>query len=105
MGHYSEVIDELKEPTRSLSGMIPETWRGFGEMHKNAVADGALPARIKELMALTIAVVKQCDGCIAYHAKADGTVITSDCPTGAPCGRKPRPSPGASTPPLGATCA
>jgi AhpD family alkylhydroperoxidase len=29
-----------------------------------------LPARIKELMALTIAVVKHCDGCIAYHAKA-----------------------------------
>ena len=70
MGHYAEVIDELKEPTRSLSGMTPETWRGFAEMHKNAVADGALPARIKELMALTIAVVKQCDGCIAYHAKA-----------------------------------
>jgi AhpD family alkylhydroperoxidase len=70
MGHYGEVIDELKEPTRSLSGMIPEAWRGFGELHKHAVADGALPARIKELMALTIAVVKQCDGCIAYHAKA-----------------------------------
>jgi AhpD family alkylhydroperoxidase len=29
-----------------------------------------LPARIKELMALAIAVAKECDGCIAYHAKA-----------------------------------
>jgi AhpD family alkylhydroperoxidase len=70
MAHYGEVIDELKEPTRSLSEMIPETWRGFGELHKHAVADGALPARVKELMALTISVVKHCDGCIAYHAKA-----------------------------------
>jgi AhpD family alkylhydroperoxidase len=34
------------------------------------VADGVLPAKVKELMALAIAVVKQCDGCIAYHAKA-----------------------------------
>ena len=67
---YGELINELKEPTRSLGEMIPETWRGFGDLHKHAVADGALPARIKELMALTIAVVKQCDGCIAYHAKA-----------------------------------
>ena len=25
---------------------------------------------MKELVALAIAVVKQCDGCIAYHAKA-----------------------------------
>lgn len=70
MSHYGEVINELKEPTRALSEMIPEAWRGFAELHKHAVADGALAARIKELMALTIAVVKQCDGCIAYHAKA-----------------------------------
>jgi AhpD family alkylhydroperoxidase len=45
-------------------------WAGFGQLHKAAVADGVLPARVKELMALTIAVVKRCDGCIAYHAKA-----------------------------------
>jgi AhpD family alkylhydroperoxidase len=70
MGHFTEVIDDLKEPTRSLSKAIPETWAGFAELHREAVADGALPARIKELMALAIAVVKQCDGCIAYHAKA-----------------------------------
>lgn len=34
------------------------------------MADGALPAKTKELMALAIAVVKRCDGCIAYHARA-----------------------------------
>ena len=34
------------------------------------MADGLLPGHVKELMALVIAVVKQCDGCIAYHAKA-----------------------------------
>ncbi|HEU0171614.1 MAG TPA: carboxymuconolactone decarboxylase family protein, partial [Acidimicrobiales bacterium] len=43
---------------------------GFGQLHAAAVADGALTAKVKELMALAIAVVKQCDGCIAYHAKA-----------------------------------
>jgi AhpD family alkylhydroperoxidase len=67
---YADVINDLKEPTRSLRQAIPEVWAGFGELHKEAVTDGALPARIKELMALSIAVVKQCDGCIAYHAKA-----------------------------------
>jgi AhpD family alkylhydroperoxidase len=45
-------------------------WTAFGQLHRAAVADGALPTRIKELMALSIAVVKHCDGCIAYHAKA-----------------------------------
>lgn len=70
MAHYTDVIDDLKEPTRSFSQAIPDTWNGFTQLHKAAVADGALPAKVKELMALAIAVVKQCDGCIAYHAKA-----------------------------------
>ena len=69
-GHFSDVIADLKEPTRSLAQAIPDTWRGFSALHQAAVADGALPAKTKELMALVIAVVKQCDGCIAYHAKA-----------------------------------
>jgi AhpD family alkylhydroperoxidase len=70
MGAYREVINELKDPTRSLRAASPDVWAGFGAMHQAAVADGALPAKVKELMALAIAVVKQCDGCIAYHAKA-----------------------------------
>ena len=70
MGHYTSVIAELTEPTRSLRDASPEVWAGFGQLHKAAVADGALPAKVKELMALAIAVAKRCDGCIAYHAKA-----------------------------------
>jgi AhpD family alkylhydroperoxidase len=67
---YTHLIDDLKAPTRSLREAIPGVWAGFGELHKEAVADGALPAKVKELIALSIAVVKHCDGCIAYHAKA-----------------------------------
>lgn len=69
-GHYTDVIDDLKEPTRSLSEASPDVWAGFSQLHRAAVAEGALPAKTKELMALAIAVVKRCDGCIAYHAKA-----------------------------------
>lgn len=70
MGHYSEVITSLAEPTTSLRAATPEVWAGFGRLHQAAVADGALTATTKELIALAIAVVKHCDGCIAYHAKA-----------------------------------
>ena len=70
MDHYSDLIAELVEPTKSLRDMSPDVWAGFGHLHHSAVADGALSAKVKELMALSIAVVKQCDGCIAYHAKA-----------------------------------
>jgi AhpD family alkylhydroperoxidase len=70
MAEFTDIIDALKEPTRSLRRAAPEVWAGFQELHQAAVADGALSARVKELMALAISVVKQCDGCIAYHAKA-----------------------------------
>jgi AhpD family alkylhydroperoxidase len=79
MTHANEVIQELRGPTRDLRRAQPDAWHGFGALHGAAVADGALPGRIKELMALAIAVVKQCDGCIAYHAQAAARLgATSD---------------------------
>ena len=70
MSGSQEVIEGLKVPTRELSRAIPDTWAGFTAMHDAAVAEGALSAKVKELIALAIAVAKACDGCIAYHAKA-----------------------------------
>ena len=69
MDHYHDVAGELRGPTRDLRKAIPDTWAGFGAMHKSAMAEGALPTRIKELMALVVAVVEHCDGCVAYHAR------------------------------------
>jgi len=66
----TQLIRDLREPTRQLRHAIPSVWSGFSALHGAAVADGALSGRVKELMALAISVVKQCDGCIAYHAKA-----------------------------------
>jgi AhpD family alkylhydroperoxidase len=68
MGHYSCVIEDLKEPTRVLRHLEGDVWKAFSELHRAAVADGVVSARTKELIALAIAVVKECDGCIAYHA-------------------------------------
>jgi AhpD family alkylhydroperoxidase len=70
MGEASEIINALREPTRELRRAIPEAWDGFTRMHGAALDDGVLPAHVKELIALAISVAKQCDGCIAYHAKA-----------------------------------
>jgi AhpD family alkylhydroperoxidase len=70
MGHCSDVIDDRKEPTRALRHCNGDVWKGFGDLHRAAVADGVVPSRIKELVALAIAVAQECDGCIAYHASA-----------------------------------
>jgi AhpD family alkylhydroperoxidase len=69
MEHNHEVLGELRGPTKSLRHAIPEVWAGFLSLHGAAMADGAVPGRLKEAIALAISVVKRCDGCIAYHAK------------------------------------
>ncbi len=40
---------------------------GFANLHRAAVAPGVLDARTKELIALSISVATQCDGCVALH--------------------------------------
>jgi AhpD family alkylhydroperoxidase len=65
-----EVLDDLSPLHRQLRRAVPEVYRGFGELHRAAFAAGALDTRTKELIALAIAVVEGCDGCIASHARA-----------------------------------
>jgi len=78
MGHNTKVIEDLKEPTRSLRHLDSDVWKGFAELHRAAVAEGIVPARMKELIALAIAVIKECDGCIAYHASAAARLGASE---------------------------
>ena len=61
---------DLPRPTAELRRLIPDVFQGFSELHDAALAPGALDARTKELIALAIAVSKECDGCIAAHARA-----------------------------------
>ena len=70
MSHGAAVREELRVPTRELRHAIPQVYAGYKELHDSALAAGALDARIKELIALAIAVSKECDGCIAAHAHA-----------------------------------
>ena len=48
---------------------MPGVYEGFGDLQRAAFEDGALDTRTKELIALAIAVVEGCDGCIASHAR------------------------------------
>lgn len=70
MDHHHEVLADLRDSTIGLRKAIPGTWAGFQALHEAAMADGVLPTRVKEAVALALSVVKRCDGCIAYHARA-----------------------------------
>jgi AhpD family alkylhydroperoxidase len=68
-GYGKAVLDELSPLHRELRRAIPDVYKGFGELHHAAFADGALDTKTKELIALAISVTERCDGCIASHAQ------------------------------------
>jgi AhpD family alkylhydroperoxidase len=69
MIHPNEVLGELRQPARDLREHIPDVIAGYADMQRAALAEGALSTKVKELIALAIAVTRECDGCIASHAR------------------------------------
>ncbi len=58
---------QLRAGYRELNRAIPDQMHGFGELHRSAVADGALSGAHKELIALAIGIVQRCEDCITLH--------------------------------------
>jgi AhpD family alkylhydroperoxidase len=48
----------------------PEAMTAFGQLAKAALAEGEVPAKYKELIALAIGVTQHCSGCVGFHVKA-----------------------------------
>ncbi len=67
--HHAGILDDLKPQHRALRQMIPDVYKGFGEMSRAAMGTGAVEGKLKELIAMVIGVVNGCDGCIASHAR------------------------------------
>lgn len=69
MDQAQQTLDDMRGPVHELRQAIPEVWAAYADMHRAVVKDGALSASVKELIGLAIAVTRECDGCIAAHAR------------------------------------
>jgi len=69
MKDYNKKLDEIKKWSHKLSTYCPGTMSAFERLHKATTKDEALSTKMKELIALAIAINVRCDGCIAYHVK------------------------------------
>jgi AhpD family alkylhydroperoxidase len=65
--NYPELRKHLEDRLTQFGREMPGPMTGFARLHKKAVEDGALSAKVKEMMALAISIVVGCEGCIAYH--------------------------------------
>jgi AhpD family alkylhydroperoxidase len=53
---------------KKIDNLAPEVMKAFWAFDKAAVADGAIPVKYKELIAVAVAHTTQCPYCIDIHA-------------------------------------
>jgi AhpD family alkylhydroperoxidase len=53
---------------KQLNELAPEVMKAFWAFDKLAVADGAIPVKYKELIAIAVALTTQCPYCIDIHS-------------------------------------
>jgi AhpD family alkylhydroperoxidase len=54
----------------ALGAKAPAAWEAFVAFDKAALADGAIPKKYKELIAVAVALTTQCPYCIEIHKGA-----------------------------------
>ena len=52
---------------KKMDALAPELMKAFWAFDKAAIADGAIPVKYKELIAVAVALTTQCPYCIEIH--------------------------------------
>jgi AhpD family alkylhydroperoxidase len=64
-----QFIAKFKSDIEKMKAEVGPATNGFAGLFSKAMADGALTVREKELIAVGIAVAKQCEPCIKLHVQ------------------------------------
>lgn len=67
MDKIEQIRKRRPEAHRQLLDMKSKVYRAFLDMEAAAFADGALPKKTKELIAVGISVVSNCESCMEWH--------------------------------------
>jgi len=62
--YNKENLSKLKK----MDDLAPQVMKAFWAFDKAAVADGAIPVKYKELIAVAVALTTQCPYCIDIHS-------------------------------------
>jgi AhpD family alkylhydroperoxidase len=67
---HTGLIQNINANLAPLRKAQPDAMQAFGQLARAAMAEGAVSAKHKELMALAIGITQHCSGCIGFHVKA-----------------------------------
>ncbi|MBN1120609.1 MAG: carboxymuconolactone decarboxylase family protein [Anaerolineae bacterium] len=65
--NYPEIYKTVTKMMGELGQDIPDVMGAFQQLHHAGSDEGALSSKVKELIALSIAITVRCNGCIAFH--------------------------------------
>jgi AhpD family alkylhydroperoxidase len=58
---------DVQRGLKELGRRLPETVPAFGQLHAQAMTEGALSTSVKELIAVAVSICDRCEPCIGYH--------------------------------------
>ena len=67
---WNEYRKQLATGVKEVGKLSPDTVRGYVELSSAGQKTDLLGAKVRELIALAVAVTARCDGCIAVHTDA-----------------------------------
>lgn len=69
MQDMKETLREVKKSLGDLSRDYPDLMKAFSGFMGEVEKDGALDRKTKELISVSLSIVKECRWCIAFHVK------------------------------------
>jgi AhpD family alkylhydroperoxidase len=67
---WNEYRKQLAAGVKEIGQLTPDAIKGYLELSSAGQKKDLLGAKIRELIALAVAVTARCDGCIAVHSEA-----------------------------------
>jgi AhpD family alkylhydroperoxidase len=67
---HVSLIKNINESLGPFRKSQSEALLGFGQLARVSMAEGAVSAKHKELIALAIGITQHCSGCVGFHVKA-----------------------------------
>lgn len=64
------LVQAINESLGLFRKAQPDAMKGFAQLAQASMAEGAISAKHKELIALAIGISQRCSGCIGFHVKA-----------------------------------
>lgn len=70
MLEWNQYRQQLAAGVKEVGQLTPDTVKGYVELSSAGQKKDLLGAKVRELIALAVAVTARCDGCITVHTEA-----------------------------------